>query len=67
MKRYVIRGPQGIDVAVIEAQDLRYVERGIDFQPNMFNGYHAIELVSGQHPVLNLPIGWSIASQGVNE
>jgi hypothetical protein len=64
LKRYLIRDPHGTGVAVIEAADLRYIERGVDFQPNLFNGYHAVELGAGHNPaVLNLPVGFSIEAK----
>jgi hypothetical protein len=35
---------------------LRYIRNGIDFQSNIFNGYHAVELGAGNPPaVLNVP------------
>ena len=61
MKRYEIRNREGRVVGYIEAADVRWIERGIDHQPNIFNGYHAVELGEGQMPaVLNLPEGMEI-------
>ncbi len=56
MKRYRI-----VDAAktigYIEAEDIKFILHGVDHQPNLFNGYHAVELGPGQQPpVLNLPV-----------
>jgi hypothetical protein len=49
------------EVAAIEAVSVRWIPKGVDFQPNLFNGYHAVELGDGAPlAVLNLPQGMSI-------
>jgi len=58
MKFFEIVNAGGIVIAELAALDVRFIERGIDFQPNIFNGYHAVELGEGNPPaVLNLPEG----------
>lgn len=61
MRFFEIIGPKGEVIAELAALDVRLIERGIDFQPNIFNGYHAVELGEGNPPaVLNLPGGMSV-------
>ncbi len=61
LKRYEIVNAGGEVVAEISSLDVRFIEKGIDFQPNLFNGYHAIELGFENPPaVLNLPESMSI-------
>ena len=59
--KYRIVTSDGDEVALIECRGVHWVERGVDFQPNIFNGYHAVEL-GGYNPpaVLNLPVGMKI-------
>ncbi len=61
MKFFEIIDAKGNVVAELSALDVRFIERGVDFQPNIFNGYHAVEL-GGENPpaVLNLPEGMSL-------
>jgi hypothetical protein len=57
MKVYNIFDRHGEIVAVIHCASLRVIEKGVDFQPNLFNGYHAVEIGAGRQPaVLNLPL-----------
>lgn len=64
MKCYKILNREGQVVAYIESTDVRWIEKGVDFQPNLFNGYHAVEIGEGAGPaVLNLPVGMSIAEE----
>lgn len=61
MRFFEIIGPGGEVIAELAALDVHFIERGIDFQPNIFNGYHAVELGEGNPPaVLNLPGGMSV-------
>jgi hypothetical protein len=61
MKFFELIDAQGNCIAELAALDVQFIERGIDFQPNIFNGYHAIELGEGNPPaVLNLPEGMNI-------
>jgi hypothetical protein len=40
---------------------VEFISNGADFQPNIFNGYHAVELGEKNPPaVLNLPVGMTI-------
>jgi len=58
---YYIRNADDALIGAIVADSVSYIERGIDFQPNLFNGYHAVEFGSENPPaVLNLPEGWII-------
>ena len=60
MRTYeILRG--GKVVALLITDGVRFITNGIDFQPNIFNSYHAIELGPHNPPaVLNLPEGMSI-------
>ena len=62
MKRWAIIANDGETiVGFIEAASVRFIARGIDFQPNIFNGYHAVEFDEGAPPaVLNLPLEMKI-------
>ena len=55
-RHYKIVSSAGDTVAVISAIRARWIPNGIDFQPNLFNGYHAIEVDGVDQPiVLNVP------------
>jgi len=61
MKRFEIVTEQGATVGIIESEEVTMIPNGADFQPNLFNGYHAVELGEINPPaVLNLPVGMTI-------
>ena len=61
MKAYEILGLKGEILGMITAENVKWINEGIDFQPNIFNGYHAVEFgVSDPPGVLNLPAGMTI-------
>jgi hypothetical protein len=61
LKTWEILDANGKPIGILTAEDIRWIPDGIDFQPNIFNGYHAIEFGSDNPPaVLNLPKGMSV-------
>lgn len=61
MKTFEILDETGGLIGRLEAERVEFISNGADFQPNIFNGYHAVELGEKNPPaVLNLPVGMTI-------
>lgn len=68
MKVFEIIDAKGNRVAEITAIDVRFIQKGVGFQPILlgihyiFNAYHAAIDLGGENPtaVLNIPEGWSL-------
>jgi hypothetical protein len=61
MKTFEILDETGGLIGRLEAERVEFISKGADFQPNIFNGYHAVELGEKSPPaVLNLPLGMTI-------